>query len=64
VPLQVLHGFSFGSGLYQFFELMSLSATMSKAWSATMRFNLAFSNSNWRRRCASQTLCLADAVPR
>ncbi len=38
-------------GLYQFFELMSRSIVMSSIWSATMRFNCAFSRSSSRSLC-------------
>ncbi len=55
VPLlhsyQIRGGGSSDFGLYQFFELMSRSIVMSSIWSATMRFNCAFSRSSSRSLC-------------
>ena len=55
VPLlhsyKICGGGSSDFGLYQFFELMSRSIVMSSIWSATMRFNCAFSRSSSRSLC-------------
>ena len=48
---QICGGGSSDFGLYQFFELMSRSIVMSSIWSATMRFNCAFSRSSSRSLC-------------
>ena len=48
---QIRGGGSSDFGLYQFFELMSRSIVMSSIWSATMRFNCAFSRSSSRSLC-------------
>ena len=55
---QICGGDSSDFGLYQFFELMSLSIVMSSIWSATMRFKRAFSRSSSRSLCM-----LLESIP-
>ena len=55
---QICGGGSSDFGLYQFFELMFRSIVMSSIWSATMRFNRAFSRSSSRSLCM-----LLESIP-
>ena len=55
---QIRGGDSSDFGLYQFFKLMSRSIVMSSIWSATMRFNRAFSRSSSRSLCM-----LLESIP-